>query len=203
MSLERQRLLRIYNAELILTRGAYGVKGSIDTAYEMAAKDKRYYMTDQFANPANPLAHYETTGAEILADFPYDRIDVLVVGIGTGGTIVGVTRRLKEKYPKIKVVGVEPPPNDAIQGLRCLEDYVPPVLDLKLIDERAVVTSRQAEAATRQLLAKEGIFAGLSSGAAVYQTIKAAKEISKGNIVTILPDGGWKYLSLDFWTKDK
>jgi cysteine synthase B len=203
MSRERQRLLKIYNAELILTRGAYGVKGSIDTAYEMAAKDKRYYMTDQFANPANPLAHYETTGAEILADFPYDRIDVLVVGIGTGGTIVGVTRRLKEKYPKIKVVGVEPPPNDAIQGLRCLEEYIPPVLDLKLIDERAVVTSRQAEAATRQLLAKEGIFAGLSSGAAVYQTIKVAKEISKGNIVTILPDGGWKYLSLDFWTKSK
>jgi len=203
MSLERQRLLRIYNAELILTKGAYGVKGSMDTAYEMAAKDKRYYMTDQFANPANPLAHYETTGAEILADFPYDRIDVLVAGIGTGGTIVGVTRRLKEKYPGIKVVGVEPPPNDTIQGLRCLEEYIPPILDLKLIDERAMVTSQQAEEATRLLLAKEGIFAGLSSGAVVYYTIRAAKEMSEGNIVTILPDGGWKYLSLDFWTKAK
>jgi len=203
MSLERQRLLRIYNAELILTKGKYGVRGSIDTAYELAAKDKHYYMTDQFANPANPLAHYETTGVEILADFPYDRIDVLVAGVGTGGTIVGVTRRLKEKYPEMRVVGVEPPPNDAIQGLRCLEEYIPPVLDLKLIDERAVVTSRQAEAATRELLAREGIFAGLSAGAAAYQAIKAAREISEGNIVTILPDGGWKYLSLDFWTRGK
>lgn len=202
MSRERQQLLRMHKAELILTNGTYGVKGAIDTANELATKDKRYFMTDQFANPANPLAHYETTGVEIIEDFPYDQIDVLVVGIGTGGTLVGVTRRLKEKYPDIRVVGVEPPPGDSIQGLRCLEEYVPPVLDLSLITQRAVVTSQQAAEATRQLLEKEGIFAGLSSGAAVHQAIKVAGEMGEGNIVTVLPDGGWKYLSMDFWQCD-
>jgi len=201
MSLERRRLIRLFGAELILTEGALGVNHSIEVASEMAAKDSRYFMADQFANPANPLAHYETTGKEILDDFPYDCIDALVVGIGTGGTIVGVTRRLKEKFPKIKVFGVEPPPNDAIQGLRCLEAYVPPVLDLSLINERAVVTSRQAEEGTILLLKKEGIFAGLSSGAAVYESIKVARQMDKGNIVVILADGGWKYLSMDFWDK--
>ena len=201
MSLERRQLLKIYKAELILTPGVYRMKGAIDTAQELAAKDKRYFMPDQFSNPANPLAHYETTGPEIIDDFPYDRIDVLIAGIGTGGTIVGVTRRLKEKYPNIKVFSVEPPLGDSIQGLRCLEEYIPPVLDLSLITERAVVTSQQAAKATRQLLDKEGIFAGLSSGAVVHQAIKVASEMGEGNIVAVLADGGWKYLSMDFWAE--
>ena len=205
MSLERQQLLRIFGAELILTKGADGMKAAIDTARELAAQDKRYYMPDQFSNPANPLAHYETTGVEIIEDFPYDRIDVLIAGIGTGGTIVGVARRLKEKYPNIKVIGVEPPPGDAIQGLKCLEglEEVPPFLDLSLITERTFVTSQQAAEATRQLLDKEGIFAGLSSGAVAHQAIKVASEMDEGNIVVVLADGGWKYLSLDFWNKAK
>ena len=201
MSLERRQLLKIYKAELILTPGAYGVKGAIDTAQELVAKDKRYFMPNQFSNPANPLAHYETTGPEIIDDFPYDRIDVLIAGIGTGGTIVGVTQRLKEKYPDIKVLSVEPPPGDSIQGLRCLGEYIPPVLDLSLITERIAVTSQQAAEATRQLLEKEGIFAGLSSGAVVHQAIKVASEMDEGNIVVVLADGGWKYLSMDFWTE--
>ena len=201
MSLERRRLLKIYKAELILTPGAYGVKGSIDTAQELVAKDKRYFMPDQFSNPANPRAHYETTGVEIIDDFPYEQIDVLIAGIGTGGTIVGVTRRLKEKYPNLKVLGVEPPPGDSIQGLRCLGEYTPPVLDLSLITERTTVTSQQAVAATRQLLEKEGVFAGLSSGAVIHQAIKVASEMDEGNIVVVLADGGWKYLSMDFWTE--
>jgi len=201
MSLERRQLLKMYNAELILTPGAYGVKGAMDTANELAAKDHLYYMPDQFSNPSNPLAHYETTGAEIIEDFPYDRIDVLLAGIGTGGTIVGVTRRLKEKYPDVKVFGVEPPPGDTIQGLKCLEEYVPPVLDLSLINQRTVVTSQQAAKAARQLLEKEGIFAGFSSGAVIHQAIKIASEMDEGNIVVVLADGGWKYLSMDFWTK--
>ncbi|MEE8599259.1 MAG: cysteine synthase family protein [Dehalococcoidales bacterium] len=201
MSLERRQLLNIYKAELILTPGAYGVKGAIDTAQELVAKDKGYFMPDQFSNPANPLAHYETTGPEIIDDFPYDRVDVLIAGIGTGGTIVGVTRRLKEKYPNIKVFSVEPPPGDRIQGLRCLDEYIPPVLDLSLITERSTVTSQQATEATRQLLDKEGIFAGLSSGAVVHQALKVASEMDEGNIVAILADGGWKYLSMDFWTE--
>jgi len=201
MSLERRKILEIYKAELILTPGAYGVKGAMDTANELATKDKRYFMPDQFSNPANPLAHYETTGVEIIADFPYDRIDALVVGTGTGGTITGITRRLKEKYPDIKVFGVEPPLGDSIQGLRCLEEYIPPVLDLSLITKRAIVTGQQASEATRQLLEQEGIFAGPSSGAVVHQAIKIAQQMDEGNIVTVLADGGWKYLSMDFWTQ--
>ena len=199
MSIERQQLMKIYKAELILTPGADGVQGAIDTASELVAKDKRYFMPDQFSNPANPLAHYETTGVEILKDCPYDRIDALVAGIGTGGTIVGIARRLREKHPDLKVFGVEPPPDDSIQGLRCLEAYIPPILDLSLITERAVVTSRQAEEATRQLLDKEGIFAGLSSGTVAHQALKLANEMDEGNIVVVLADGGWKYLSMDFW----
>jgi len=203
MSPERQRLLRIFGAELILTRGADGMKGAIDTARELAGQDKTYFMPDQFSNPANPLAHYETTGVEIIKDFPYDRIDVLIAGIGTGGTIVGVARRLKEKYPNIKVIGVEPPPGDAIQGLKCLEglEEIPPFLDLSLITERTYVTSQQAAEATRQLLDKEGIFAGLSSGAVAYQAVKVASEMGEGNIVAVLADAGWKYLSLDLWNR--
>ncbi len=200
MSRERHRLLKIFGAELILTKGAYGVKGAIDAVGELASRDNSYYMPDQFANPDNPLAHYETTGPEIIKDFPYNRIDFLVAGIGTGGTIVGVGRRLREKYPDIKIIGVEPPPDDVIQGLRCLGDYIPPVLDLSLVNERASVTSQQAARATRQLLDEEGIFAGPSSGAVIHQAIKITRQIDEGNIVAVLPDGGWKYLSMGFWT---
>lgn len=200
MSKERQQLLKVYNAEIILTDGSRRMQGAIDTANEMAAKNGRFFMTNQFANPANPQAHYETTGVEILEDFPYERIDFLVVGIGTGGTLMGVAWRLKEKYPDLKVIGVEPPLGDSIQGLRCLEEYVPPILDLNLINQRAAVTSQQATAAARQLLEKEGIFAGPSSGAVIHQAIKSAGEINEGNIVTILADSGWKYLSMDLWS---
>jgi cysteine synthase len=200
MSMERQHLIKIFGAELILTNGDKGVQGAIDTAFDLAARDSKYFMPDQFSNPANPLTHYETTGVEILDDFPYSRIDFLIAGIGTGGTIVGVAKRLRVKYPNLMTIGVEPPPGDSIQGLRCLEKYTPPILDLSYITERVNVTSRQAAETTRLLLAKEGIFAGLSSGAIVYQAIKTANEIEEGNIVTILPDGGWKYLSLGLWT---
>ncbi len=200
MSQERQQLIKLFGAELILTKGAYGVQGAIDTAFELAAQDNKYFMPDQFSNPANPLAHYETTGVEIMDDFPYYRIDFLIVGIGTGGTIMGVSKRLREKYPNLKAIGVEPPPGDSIQGLRCLEDYIPPILDLSLVTERAAVTSHQAAETTRHLLDEEGIFAGLSSGAVSYEAIKIAKDMDEGNIVAILPDGGWKYLSLNLWT---
>jgi len=204
MSQERQQLLKIFGAELILTKGALGMGAAIDTAREMAAQEKRYYLPDQFSNPANPLAHYETTAVEIISDFPYDKIDVLIAGIGTGGTLAGVSQRLKERYPNIRVISVEPPPDDSIQGLKCMGDSSLPLIpDLSLINERATVTSQQAAIATRQLLEKEGIFAGLSSGAVVHQAIKAAHEMDEGNIVAVLADGGWKYLSLDFWTKSE
>ena len=203
MSMERQQLLRIYGAELILTKGALGMSAAIDKARELTAQDKRYFTPDQFSNPANPLAHYETTAVEIINDFPYDKIDVLIAGIGTGGTLIGVSRQLKKKYPDIRVIGVEPPAGDNIQGLKCLGEELPPFWDSALATDKARVTSQQATVATRQLLEKEGIFAGLSSGAVIHQAIKVAGEMDEGNIVAVLADGGWKYLSLDFWTKAK
>jgi cysteine synthase B len=201
MSVERRQLIKIYGAELILTDGKYGVMHSINTARKMAADDHKYYMPDQFSNPANPLAHYETTGVEILADCPYKPIDAVVAGIGTGGTVTGTARRLKEVYPDIKVYGVEPPVKDAIQGLRCLEEYVPPIMDVNLLEERAKVTSREAAAAGHALLEQEGIFAGESSGAVIHKAIKLAEEMESGTIVCILADGGWKYLSLPMWQR--
>ncbi|HUV55993.1 MAG TPA: cysteine synthase family protein [Dehalococcoidales bacterium] len=204
ISQEKQQLFQIYNAELILTKAEHGTKGTVDKARELVAQDKKYYMPDQFSNPANPLAHYETTGVEIINDFPYDKIDVLIAGIGTGGTIVGISRRLKEKYPDIRVISVQPPPGDTIYGLLSAgEDFMPSILDLSLITERATVTSQQAAEATAQLLEKEGVFAGLSSGAVVHQAIKVASEMDGGNIVVVLADGGWKYLSHNFWTRAK
>jgi cysteine synthase len=202
MSVERRKLLRIFGAEIVLTDGALGINGAIEKAGELVSKDRKYFMPDQFSNPANPRAHYETTGVEILEDFPYHRIDVLVCGIGTGGSICGISRRLREKYPDIKVVGVEPSPDDPIQGLKCIDSIrIPPIVDLSLITERVRVTSREAVQGTRQLLDREGVFAGLSSGAAVHQAIKIVSGMDEGNVVVVLPDGGWKYLSLDCWTK--
>ncbi len=200
MSQERRQLLKIFGAKLILTDGAFGMPKAIATAREMMAKDKKYFMPDQFSNPANPLAHYETTAVEILNDFPYDKIDVLVCGIGTGGTLMGVARRLRERYPDVRVFGVEPPIGDSIQGLKCLGEELPPFWDPSLLTEKTSVTSQQAEAATRQLLEKEGIFAGLSSGAVVCQAVETAAGMGRGNIVAILADAGWKYLSVAPWS---
>jgi len=201
MSMERRQLLKINGAELILTDGALGMGAAIAKAGEMAAKDRKYFMPDQFSNPANPLAHYETTAVEILNDFPYDKIDALVAGIGTGGTIIGIAQRLREKYPNIKVIGLEPPPGDEIQGLKCLGEALPPFWDQSLVTEKTRVTSQQAAEATSQMLQQEGIFTGLSSGAVVYQAVKTASEMGEGNIVAVLADAGWKYLSLDIWNK--
>jgi len=203
MSLERRQLLKIFGAELILTDGAFGMAKAIATAREMVAKDKKYFMPDQFSNPANPLAHYETTAVEILNDFPYDKIDVMVAGIGTGGTLMGIARRLREKYPHIRVIGVEPPLGDSIQGLKCLGEELPPFWDSSLLTEKTTVTSQQAAEATRRLLKKEGIFAGLSAGSVVYQAVQIAAEMGEGNIVAVLADAGWKYLSVAPWSKAK
>ncbi len=201
MSMERRQLLKINGAELILTKGELGMGAAIAKAADMAAKDKKYFMPDQFSNPANPLAHYETTAVEILDDLPCDKVDAIIAGIGTGGTIIGVAQRLKEKFPNIKVIGLEPPPGDEIQGLKCLGEALPPFWDQSIITEKTTVTSQRAAEAASRLLKEEGIFAGLSSGATTYQAIKTASEIGEGNIVAILADAGWKYLSLDIWNK--
>jgi len=201
MSVERRELLQLYGAAVILSEGAKGTNGAIELANRMA-QDKRYYMPYQFGNPANPLAHYETTGVEILEDMGDIRIDVFIAGIGTGGTLMGVGRRLKEHNPNVKIIGVEPFPGDPIPGLRSLQEgFVPPIIDLSLIDQRTLVSSKVAIAAARDLLQREGIFAGPSSGAALHQAVKTAREMGSGNIVVILPDGGWKYLSMDVWSR--
>ncbi|MBN2240088.1 MAG: cysteine synthase family protein [Dehalococcoidales bacterium] len=200
MSIERRQLMKLNGAELILTDGKYGVQKSIETVNEMAAADSRYFKADQFSNPANPLTHYETTAVEIVEDNPYDNIDYLVAGIGTGGTLMGIAKRLKEVYPNIKIYGAEPPLGDPIQGLRCLDEYVPPIMDVKLLDNRALTPSNEANEANRLLLQKEGIFAGMSSGAVIYQSMEIAKQIDEGVIVAVLADAGWKYLSLDLWS---
>ncbi len=202
VSLERRLLLELFGAEVILTEGERGVTASFELAMELS-KDKAYYMPNQFENPLNPLAHYETTGAEILEAMSDLDIDVLIAGMGTGGTIVGVGKRLKEQNPNTRVIGVEPPPNDFIPGLRCLEEgFIPPIIDMDIIDQRVYVSSRDAIAATKELLKREGIFAGISSGAALYSAIKIAQGMERGNIIVILPDGGWKYLSMDIWGRD-
>jgi len=153
-------------------------------------------MPDQFANPANPLAHYETSGVEILNDFPYDKIDYLIAGIGTGGTIVGVTKRLKEKYPQMRTIGVEPPPGDCIQGLRCLETFIPPVLDTSLIDEVIEVADDDAILTARRLASIQGLLVGTSSGANVWASIQAAKKHGEEKTVaTILADRAERYFS--------
>ncbi|MBM2836301.1 MAG: cysK [candidate division NC10 bacterium] len=182
---ERRQLLEIFGAEMIYSDGTKGSNGAIELAQRLAAQDKTLYMPFQYGNPANPLAHYETTGVEILNDLP--EVDVFVAGLGTGGTLMGVGRRLKEVNPKTKVIAVEPHPGDLVQGLRSLDEgFIPPILDTSLLDSKIMVDSRCAFAATKDLTTKEGIFAGVSSGAVVHVAIRMAHRMEKGNIVVIL-----------------
>lgn len=198
---ERRQLLEVFGAEMIYSDGTKGSNGAIELAQQLAAQDKTLYMPYQYGNPANPLAHYETTGVEILNDLP--EVDVLVAGLGTGGTLMGVGRRLKEVNPKTKVIAVEPHPGDLVQGLRSLDEgFIPPILDTSLLDGKIMVDSRCAFAATKDLTSKEGIFAGVSSGAVVHVAIRMAHRMDKGNIVVILCDNGGKYISLGVWHKE-
>ena len=201
VSAERTQLLQAYGAEIVFSDGSKGTNGAILVAEEMAAKDDTYFMPYQYGNKANPLAHYETTGREILEDLP--EVDVFVAGLGTGGTLMGVGRRLKEYNPDIRVVAVVPHPDDVITGLRSLEEgFIPPILDLSLLDSRIMVESKDAFRVTRELMQKEGIFAGISSGSVVCCATRLAERMESGNIVCLLADGGWKYLSTSLWTKD-
>jgi cysteine synthase len=200
VTVERRQLLELFGAEIVYSDGSKGTNGSITLAQELA-EDPQYFMPFQYGNPANPQAHYETTAVEILRDCP--EIDVLVAGLGTGGTLMGCARRLKEHNPKIRVVAVEPHPGDLVQGLRSLDEgFIPPILDTSLLDGKIIVESRCAFAATKDLTTKEGIFAGVSSGAVVNCAIRLAHRMERGTIVCILCDGGWKYVSLGVWFKD-
>jgi cysteine synthase B len=200
VTVERRQLLELFGAEIVYSDGSKGTNGSIALAQELA-EDPQYFMPFQYGNPANPQAHYETTAVEILRDCP--EIDVLVAGLGTGGTLMGCARRLKEHNPKIRVVAVEPHPGDLVQGLRSLDEgFIPPILDTSLLDGKIIVESRCAFAATKDLTTKEGIFAGVSSGAVINCAIRLAHRMERGTIVCILCDGGWKYVSLGVWFKD-
>jgi len=167
----------------------------------MRADPDAYYMPYQFGNVANPRAHYETTGPEILRDLP--EVDVFVAGLGTGGTLTGAGRYLKERKPEVKVIATVPHPGDLVQGLRSLEDgFIPEVFDESVLDGRIVVTSRTSFAAAKELTQKEGIFAGISSGAVLRTAQRVARRLTQANVVLLLADGGWKYLSTELWTKE-
>lgn len=202
VSAERTQLLQAYGAEIIYSDGSLGTNGSIDMAQEVVEKHPHdYLMMYQYGNEGNPEAHYLGTGREIIETLPY--VDMFVAGLGTGGTLMGTGRRLKEHNPRVKIVAVAPEPDDFISGLRRLEDgFIPPILDLNLLDSRIMVGSLHAFRTTRDLLEQEGIFAGVSSGSVVYAALRQAERMEEGNIVCLLADGGWKYLSTSLWTKD-
>ena len=195
---ERKRMLRLYGAEIVLSPGAEGSNGAVRLALELAERDPKYFMPFQYANPANPRAHYEGTGAEIAEAL--DHVDVLVGGLGTGGTLMGTGERLRESFPDIVIAAAEPLPGDSVMGLRSLDDgYVPPILDVTKLDRKMLVSNAESVHAVKALLELEGIFAGVSCGAAIHVARKIAEEMDEGVIVTILPDAGWKYMSADFW----
>ena len=202
VSEERTQLLHAYGAEIVFSDGEKGSNGSIEVAQAMAEKNPHdYLMMYQYGNSGNPDAHYETTGQEIAEAVP--DVDMFVAGLGTGGTLMGVGRRLREHNANIKIVAVAPDPDDFISGLRRLEDgYIPPILDLNRLDARLLVGSLPAFRTTKALLHQEGIFAGVSSGSVVYGALRQAERMEQGNIVCLLADGGWKYLSTSLWTKD-
>ena len=195
---ERRRLLRLYGAEIVESPGEEGSNGAVRMAQELVEREPRYRMLFQYANEANPLAHYEGTGAEIAAAL--ERVDVLVAGLGTGGTLMGAGRRLRESFPDVTVAAAEPLPGDPVMGLRSLEDgYVPPVLDVSQLDRKLLVSNADAVAGLRALLNREGVFAGVSSGAVVHVARRLAAELDEGVVVAVLADAGWKYLSAPFW----
>jgi cysteine synthase B len=197
MSIERRKMLEFFGAELILVEEKEWRDGAIKLTKSLVKKNKNLVLLNQYENEANVRAHYETTGKEIIEQMGGKKIDVLVAGVGTGGTITGVGKRLKEKYPDVKIVGVFPRPKTKIQGLKSIEEgYIPPILDLKIIDEKIIVKDREAFEMTKKLAQKEGIFAGLSSGAALFAALKIARKLNSGNIVVIFPDRGEKYLSV-------
>ena len=199
VSAERTELLTAFGAEIVYSDGVRGTNGSIEVAKQIAAEDPAYYMPYQYGNEMNPRAHYETTGPEILRDLP--EIDVFVAGMGTGGSLTGTGRFLKEMKPSVKVVAAVPHPGDLVQGLRSLEEgFIPPVLDESLLDGKIVVDSRTSFAASKELTQKEGIFAGISAGAVLKTAQRVAERLDAGNIVCLFADGGWKYLSTQLWT---
>jgi [CysO sulfur-carrier protein]-thiocarboxylate-dependent cysteine synthase len=197
---ERRQMLALYGAEIIDSPGDKGSNGAIEVARTLVERDERFVMPYQYGNPLNPLAHYETTGAEIVADCP--QVDVFVAGLGTGGTLMGAGRRLREHNPNVRVVAAEPMPGEAVQGLRSLDEgFVPEIFDPAGIDAKYLVSTAESIEALRLLTEREGIFAGVSSGGVLAAAMRVAVEMDSGTIVALLADGGWKYLSEDVWKR--
>ncbi len=195
---ERRRMLRLYGAEIVDSPPEEGSNGAVRLALELAARDPSFFMPFQYANEANPRAHYDGTGAEIAEAL--DRVDVFVAGLGTGGTLMGAGERLRESFPDVVVAAAEPLPGDEVMGLRSLADgYVPPILDVSKLDRKLLVTNEESVAGLRLLLDREGIFGGVSSGAVIHAALRLAEELDEGVVVCVLADGGWKYLSAGFW----
>jgi [CysO sulfur-carrier protein]-thiocarboxylate-dependent cysteine synthase len=198
---ERMQLLEIFGATIVESPAQLGSNGAVGLARQMAADDPRFVMPDQYSNPANPRSHYETTAVEIIADCP--DIDVFVAGLGTGGTLTGVGRKLREYRSDVKVYAAEPMPGEMVQGLRSLDEgFVPEIFDPSILDGRFLVTTAESIAALRRLTSLEGIFAGVSSGGVLAAASRVAERIESGTIVALLADGGWKYLSEDVWARD-
>ncbi len=198
---ERERLLRLYGAEIVSSPGDEGSNGAVRRALELAEREPRYFMPFQYGNQANARAHYEGTGAEIIRDLP--SVTHFVAGLGTGGTLTGVGRRLKEHNADIKVIAAEPELGELVYGLRSLDaGFIPPILDESVLDRKMLVSSSDALKATRALTKEEGIFAGISSGAVLHVARRVASELERGDVVALLPDGGWKYLSTEAWAPD-
>jgi len=201
VSQERIELLEAFGAEIIYSPGDLGTNGSVAMARQVAADHPDWFTPFQYENENNPRAHYETTGPEIIADLP--DLDAFVSGLGTGGTLTGTGRRLKEYNPAIRVIAAAPHPGDLVQGLRSLEEgYIPPVFDESVLDGRIVVDSETSFRMTKELAQRVGIFAGISSGAAVRAAQRTAERMDRGKVVVLLADGGWKYLSTGLWTRD-
>ena len=205
VSIERRQLLEIYGAEVILSPGDEGSNGAVRRAQDLSIEHPEWAFLYQYANEANPRAHYEGTGPEILRDVP--DITHFVAGLGTSGTLMGVGRYLKEQKPSVKVYAVEPPVGERVEGLRSLDDgYIPPVFEkwggLELLDGKRIVRPRESIEWTRRLVAECGIFAGISAGAALAGSARVAERIDEGVIVFVVCDGGWKYLSTGAWTDD-
>ena len=196
---ERTQLLQMYGAEIVYSEGAKGSNGAVELALEMAEKDPSYYMPYQYGNQANPDAHYYGTAEEILEQL--EDVTAFVAGLGTGGTLMGVGRRLKEHDPATKIVAAEPLQGEEVQGLRSLEDgFIPPIIDLTLLDRKIFVSNRDAVIWTKRLLDEEGLFVGVSTGAIAAIAVRVANEIDDGNVVFVSPDDGWKYLSSGIYT---
>jgi cysteine synthase B len=195
---EIPRTLQAYGAEIHWVSGELGVKRAIEVARQVAA-DEGWYMLDQFADAVNIRAHYEGTAAEILEDLPH--VDMFVAGLGTGGTLMGVGRRLKEVNPETRVIAIEPHPGNQVQGLKSLADgFIPPLLDYAMLDGKILVRSGHAFRGAAELMRREAIFGGVSSGAVLHGAMKAIERLPRGNVVLLFADSGWKYITTQMWT---